>query len=53
MFTQRSHTFKIKNVSLINMNYRCKIVSAESGIPDTGYYQMYPKMGVIAPSCDE
>ena len=43
MFTQRSHVLKIKNISLIKMNFRCKIVSAETGIPDTGYYAIFPK----------
>ena len=35
------------------MNYRCKIVCAETGIADTGYYAIYPKMGTISPNCDE
>ena len=43
----------MKNTSLINLNYRCKIVNGESGIPDTGYYGIYPKMGTIAPNCDD
>lgn len=53
MFTSRSHTFRLKNVSLINLNYRCKVVHGENGIPDTGYYGIYPKMGTIAPNCDD
>jgi len=53
MFTQRVHQFKIRNVSLINVKFRCKLVDAESGTPDTGYYSVFPKQGVISPQCDE
>lgn len=53
MFTQRTHVLKIKNISLIKMSYRCKVVSAETGAPDTGYYAIYPKMGTIPPGVDE
>ncbi len=35
------------------MVYRCKLVSGETGIPDTGYYSIHPKSGSIAPGCDE
>jgi hydrocephalus-inducing protein len=38
---------------LINLKYRCKLVDGETGIPDTGYYSVNPKEGVISPSCDE
>ena len=35
------------------MKFRCKLVDAESGTPDTGYYSVFPKQGVISPQCDE
>ena len=53
MFTSRSHTFTLKNTSLIHMSYRCKIVSVPDCTPDMGYYAITPKMGSIPPSCDE
>ena len=53
MFTSRTYTFNLKNTSAIQMNYTCKIVSAETGAYDSGYYHVNPKSGTINPNCDE
>jgi len=53
MFTSRTYTFNLKNTSLVQMKYTCKLVSAETGAYDTGYYHIAPKSGVVNPNCDE
>jgi len=53
MYTSRVYSFKLKNVSHIEMKYKCKIVSAETGAYDNGYYTVTPKNGVVAPGVDE
>ena len=47
MYTTRSHTFKIKNVSLIALKYNLKVVSASNAQIDPGYFTINPKSGVI------
>ena len=53
MFTSRIFTFNLKNTSLIQMKYVCKIVSAETGVYDNGYFGVSPKAGVVNSGCDE
>jgi len=53
MFTSRVYTFNLKNTSLIQMKYVCKIVSAETGVYDSGYFSVNPKAGTVNPDCDE
>lgn len=53
MYTSRVHKFMLKNTSLINLKYLCKIVSAETGKIDAGYYSLGNHSGNIAPGCDE
>lgn len=53
MYTSRVHKFTVKNTSLINLKYNCKIVSAETGKIDAGYYSLGNHSGTIAPGCDE
>ena len=44
MYTSRIFTFKMKNMSLINMNYYWKFTDIE-GVQDMGFYSITPKMG--------
>ncbi|CAD8206755.1 unnamed protein product [Paramecium octaurelia] len=53
MYTTRVHQLKLKNTSLIAINYSCKIVSAQTGAIDPGYFYVYPKQGKIASNSDE
>lgn len=53
MYTSRVHKFSVKNTSLISLRFNCKIVSAETGKIDAGYYSLGNHSGVIAPGCDE
>lgn len=53
MYTTRNFQFKLRNSSNIKMKYNCKIVSAESGAYDPGFYLINPKAGTIASNCDE
>ena len=53
MYTTRVHKFSVKNTSLITTKYSMKIVSAETGVLDAGYFSVTPKTGTIAPGCDE
>lgn len=53
MYTTRVHQLKLKNTCLIAFNYTCKIVSAETGAVDPGYFYVYPKAGKIASNSDE
>jgi hypothetical protein len=56
MYTSRVHNFKLKNISLINMKYYCKIIYYdEENIPrvDPGYFYVTPKSGTLAPNSDE
>lgn len=50
MFTSRVHRFKVKNSSLINMKYKCKIVSAETALFDPGFFIITPKTGSVVPN---
>ena len=53
MYTSRVHKFSVKNTSTIKLQYHCKIVSAETGKIDAGFYSIAPHDGVIMPGCDE
>jgi hydrocephalus-inducing protein len=53
MYTTRTHQLKVRNTSLIALKYNCRIVSAESGVIDPGFFYVNPKAGVVAPNCDE
>lgn len=58
MYSSRVHQFSVKNVSLIALNYQCRIVRYEGegqtqAVVDPGYFYITPKDGKIAPNCDE
>ena len=55
MYESRTHTFYVKNTSLITIKYQCKIIMYENNKPviDPGYFYITPKMGTLAPNCDE
>ncbi len=53
MYTSRVHKFNIKNTSIIKLHYNCKIVSAENGKIDAGFFTISPHSGTIMPGCDE
>jgi hydrocephalus-inducing protein len=52
MYTTRVHKFQVKNTSTIKMNFNCKIVSAETGKIDAGFYTVVPHAGTVMPGCD-
>lgn len=52
MYTSRVHKLSLKNTSLIELKYNCKVVSAETGKIDAGYYLISPHTGTIQPGCD-
>ena len=43
MYTTRTHSIKLRNTSLIGLKYNCKIVSAETGVIDPGFFYVNPK----------
>jgi len=43
MFTSRTYKLKVKNTSLIAMNYKVKLASAETGQYDPGFFSVGPK----------
>lgn len=47
MYTSRTHSFKVKNVSLISMKYSCKIIAYHENVPvvDPGFFSVTPKTG--------
>lgn len=53
MYTSRVHKFSLKNTSTTKMSYNCKIVSAETGKIDSGYFIVSPHSGTVNPGCDE
>ena len=53
MYTTRNHQIKLRNTSLIALKYNCKIVSADTGAIDPGYFYVNPKIGTISSNCDE
>ena len=56
MYTSRNHNFSLKNISTINMKYSCKIIKAtDDGVEeiDPGFFHISPKIGDLAPNCDE
>lgn len=53
MYAQRVYKFTVKNTSLIGLNFNFKIVNANTAVIDSGPYTIIPKMGTIAPECDE
>lgn len=52
MYTSRVHKFNVKNTSTTKMNYNCKIVSAETGKIDSGFFSVSPHAGTVNPGCD-
>jgi hydrocephalus-inducing protein len=52
MYTSRVHKFTIKNTSTIKMHYNCKIVSADTGKIDSGFFTVAPHAGTVMPGCD-
>lgn len=52
MYTARVFRFTLKNTSLINFRYKCRIASAESGLIDPGYFSVTPHEGALSPGCD-
>jgi hydrocephalus-inducing protein len=53
MYTSRVHKFTVKNTSTIQMHYNCKIVSAENGKIDSGFFTVLPHNGTVNPNCEE
>ena len=53
MYTSRVHKFSLKNTSTIKMHYTCKVVSAETGKIDPGFFTIAPHAGTVLPGCDE
>lgn len=53
MYTSRVHKFNLKNTSTTKMIYNCKIVSAETGKIDAGFFTVSPHSGTVNPGCDE
>ena len=53
MYTTRNFQFKLRNTSNIKMKYNCKIVSADTGVYDAGFFLINPKTGTIGSNCDE
>ena len=53
MYTTMTHPFKLRNSSTIKMKFVCKIVNAETGVYDPGFYLITPKIGTLAAGCDE
>ena len=53
MYTSRVHKVSVKNTSTIKMNYNNKIVSAETGKIDSGFYTVSPHSGSVNPNCEE
>jgi hydrocephalus-inducing protein len=53
MYTSRVFKFNVKNTSTIKINYSCKIVSAQTGKTDPGFFFVAPHTGTISPNCDE
>jgi hydrocephalus-inducing protein len=52
MYTSRMHKIFLKNISTIAFKYSCKIVSAETGATDPGYFSVSPHEGTVAAGCD-
>ncbi len=51
MYTSRSHKVSLKNTSTIKLHYACRIVSAETGKIEAGFFSVSPHNGVILPNC--
>jgi hydrocephalus-inducing protein len=51
MYTSRSHKISLKNISTIKMEFNCKIVSAETGKIDSGFFSISPHNGIVLPNC--
>lgn len=49
MYTSRTHSFKLKNTSLIPIKYTSKIISYSDSIPiiDPGFFYINPKQGIF------
>lgn len=53
MYTSRVFKLSLKNTSAIAFKYSCKLVSAENGLIDPGYFSVSPHEGTVSPACDE
>ena len=54
MYTSRTHSFEIKNTSLIKMKYQLKIINTKfPDYPDEGYFSAAPAYGEILPDMTE
>lgn len=53
MYTARCFSFKLKNTSIINMNYSWKFMNPDNGALDMGFYSITPKAGSIRPETEE
>jgi len=53
MYTSRVVKFKLKNPSLIQSNYTNKIARADTGVKDSGYFNVTPNQGSIPPGGEE
>lgn len=53
MYTARTFSFKVKNLSAINLNYGWRFKHPETDAPDTGFYTISPKSGLIRPDTEE
>jgi hydrocephalus-inducing protein len=53
MYTSRVHKFTVKNTSTIKMHYNCRIVSAENGKIDSGFFTVSPHNGAVNPNCEQ
>ena len=48
MFTSRTHSFQLKNTSLIQMKYTLQIINPHyPEYPDAGYFEAFPRYGEI------
>ena len=53
MYTARTFTFKMKNTSIIHLNYGWRFIQPDTGVPDLGFYSITPKEGTIRPESEE
>ena len=53
MYQTKSYKFSVKNTSMIEYPYTCKITDANTGIMNFGPYNIIPRNGNIAPGCEE
>ena len=54
MYTSRTHSFQIKNTSLIKMKYSMKIINPQfPDYEDPGYFTAYPLYGEVLAGMSE